>query len=142
MSRNLFLRASSSGALFVAVVLMIGCGGDSGPTRYEVSGTVTYQGQPVPKGFVTFSPDTSQGNSGPGGGAEIVDGHYETAAGKGVIGGPHQVRIVGYDGIPISMEGEELTDGQPLFTPYITTIDFPAEDSTQDFTIPSGDGGG
>lgn len=142
MNWNALLKTLRSVAMLVGVVCPIGCGGDSGPPRYQVSGAVTYQGQPVPKGFVTFSPDTSQGNSGPGGGAEIVDGRYVTAAGKGVIGGPHQVRIVGYDGIPISMEGEELTDGQPLFAPFVTTIDFPTEDSTQDFTIPLGDNGG
>jgi hypothetical protein len=114
----------------------IGCGGSDGPPRYDVHGSVTYDGQPVPKGFITILPDSAKGNEGPGGGAAIENGTYRTEPGKGVIGGPHTVRIVGYDGVPTSMEGEQLPDGQPLFAPYETTIDFPRQDFQQDFKIP------
>jgi hypothetical protein len=126
--------------LFVAAVaacLLSGCGGSDGPPRYQVSGAVTYDGKPVPKGHVTFNPDTAQGNSGPGGGAPIVNGKYRTTADMGVVGGPHQVKIVGYDGVPVNMEGEELPDGTPLFTPYQTTVDFPEEKTEQNFEIPA-----
>lgn len=77
-------------ALLVAVPLLaaLGCGGGAEPTRYVVSGSVTYGGQPVPKGFVTFEPDDSQGNSGPGGGAPIENGRYRTTSEAGVVGGP------------------------------------------------------
>ncbi len=123
-------------ALALAIVLA-GCGSQiDGPPRYRVSGEVTYDGQPVPRGFITFEPDSEKGNSGPGGGAEIKDGRYRTDADMGVIGGPHRVRIIGYDGVPTTVEGEELADGQPLFPPYETQVDFPKEDTTHDFTIP------
>ena len=39
-----------------------GCGLGDGLPRYRVSGTVTYDGKLVPKGFITFTPDTSRGN--------------------------------------------------------------------------------
>lgn len=120
----------------LAVTSLGGCGGDSGPRRYQVSGTVTYDGKPVVKGFIYFSPDVENGNDGPGGGAMINQGLYRTELSKGIVGGSHHVRIVGYDGVPATVEGEELPDGKPLFTPFETIIDFPRSDTTEDFAIP------
>jgi hypothetical protein len=124
------------GAMLVALA---GCGSaESGPQRYHVSGNVTYDGKPVPKGFITFSPDTSKGNEGPGSGAPIENGTYDTSGGKGTVGGPHRVRIVGYDGVPTTEQGEELPDGKPLFPPYETTVDLPKEQNHRhDFEIPA-----
>lgn len=123
-------------ALAGCTLALAGCG-DSGPKRYQVSGKVTYKGKPVPKGFITFEPDSSKGNEGPGGGAEIVDGEYSTESGKGVLGGPYRVKIVGYDGVPTRQSGEELPDGKPLFIPYETTVDFPKESTEKDFDVPA-----
>ena len=106
------------------------------PNPYEVSGTVTFDGKPLPKGFITFLPDTSKGNKGPGGGAPIVDGQYRTPAGKGVAGGPYIVKIVGYSGIATTAFGEELVDGPHLFAPFQTAVDLPKEDTNKDFTVP------
>lgn len=109
-----------------------------GPPRYDVSGTVTYEGKPVLKGFIYFSPDTEQGNKGPGGGAPIDQGRFKTGQSKGVVGGPHVVRVVGYDGVATVVEGEQLADGKPLFTPYITSIDFPKKDHSVEIVVPKG----
>lgn len=111
-----------------------GCGSSDG--LYEVSGQVTYQGKPVPSGYIKLIPDTSKGNSGPGGGAEIVDGTYRTPSGKGVVGGPYIVEIVGTDGVPYTESGEEIPDGKPLFKAYETTFDFPKETTVKDFEVP------
>jgi hypothetical protein len=62
-------------ALAISFVLAIG-GCSRGP-NYEnatVMGTVTIDGQPVPKGFVTFMPSAK--NQGPVIGGKIVDGKY------------------------------------------------------------------
>ena len=140
ISANVVPRPAAGRAFPWAVCLLglaVGCGDNSeGPPRVQVWGTVTYAGQPVSKGFVTFSPDASQGNNGPGSGAAIVDGQFVTPAGKGVVGGPHVIRIVGYDGVPATEQGEELPDGKSLFTPYETVLDLPAEPSEQNFEIP------
>ncbi len=116
--------------------LSLGCGVSDGPTRYRVSGTVSFRGQPVPKGSITLEPDGDAGNSGPGGGAEIVNGRYSTGLEGGVVGGPYVIRIVGYDGVEANMAGETLPDGKPLFRPFETTFDFPKESITKDFEIP------
>lgn len=132
IAENRWLKLAVASCLFAVV----GCGSDEGVARYRVTGDVTYAGQPVPRGFVTFSPDAESGNSGPGGGAPIYNGKFDTNKGKGIVGGPHQVRIIGYDGVPTEMEGEELADGKPLFPPYETKLDLPSEDGTRDFVIP------
>lgn len=115
-----------------------GCGeGYGGPQRYTVSGSVTYQGQAVPKGFVRFAPDTSKGNSGPGGGAPIEDGYFETPREKGIVGGPYVVTITGTDGVPTTEFGEELPDGKQLFPAHRTRHEFPREDTEWDFDVPA-----
>lgn len=79
------------------VLLMAACEADR-PRRYELSGQVTFKGQPVPVGTIVFVPDESKGNRGPGTSAGIADGRYRTPLGQGTIGGPHKVRLSGYDG--------------------------------------------
>lgn len=122
--------------LFLGFALSIaGCSpSDEGPQRYHLSGTVTYDGKPVPKGFIRFDP--AEGNPGPGSGAEIIDGNYETPAGKGIIGGPHNVVISGWDGVPYQESGETVEDGKELFPKYETTVDFPKEDGEHPFEVP------
>lgn len=51
-------------------ILIAGCGGGSGSV---VTGTVTYEGEPVAKGQITFTPADGKG---PIAGGEIVAGKY------------------------------------------------------------------
>lgn len=128
----------SSGVIVAlgTVGLLSGCGGgDSGPERYELSGTVQFQGKPVPAGQIVFEPDSSKGSSGPQGVAEIRDGQYDTRnGGRGTIGGPHVVRITGYDRISL----DEMHPAKALFSEYKTTVDLSTQDGTYDFTVPAG----
>jgi len=55
-----------------AVVAVAGCGGASGPVA-TVSGNVTYNGQPVREGTITFTPKSGKGVVS---GGSIVDGKY------------------------------------------------------------------
>ncbi|MBI1313709.1 hypothetical protein GC176_20645 [bacterium] len=113
-----------------------GCGGSSdGPDRFAVSGEVTFEGKPVPMGFIKFTPDSSQGNSGPGTGCPIKDGEYATPKGKGLVGGPHIVEIAGWDGVPITESGERLPEGTELFPLYHTRFDFPKSDGEYNFAV-------
>jgi hypothetical protein len=96
---------------------------------YRVSGVVTYNSKPIPKGLIFFDPKTD----GPQGFANIVDGNYDTAAqGKGVRGGAYAVRVNGYDG----KQANEAPFGQALFPEYTGTKDLPREDSTYDLDVP------
>ncbi len=113
-----------------------GCGGPKAPPRYDLSGTVTCDGKPVPTGYLIFTPDTTKGNSGPGSQADISNGRYQTAPGQGTVGGPHVVAICGFDGKPIDLgEGRTNPQGTPLFLTYRVDIDFPKRAAVQDFAI-------
>ena len=131
--RCLLLAAAGAALLGAA-----GCGSDGGPTRYDLSGKVTYNGQPVPAGYILFAPDTSQGNKGPGAQADIQDGRYQTPAGQGAIGGPHVVTISGFDGVAFEDGPVKNPMGKRLFASYQTKTDLPKEAGTQDFTVPLG----
>lgn len=116
--------------------LVLGCGGKG----YQVSGKVTFKGQPLPAGKIYFTPDASKGNKGPTGYADIKDGKYDTAAtgGSGIVGGPMLVRIEGID--PSQIEKADKageTVAKVLFPPYQTAVDLPKENTMKDFDVPA-----
>lgn len=135
--RSTFSHLSVAGLCFWGVAFLGGCAGSSdAPPRFSLSGQVTFDGKPVPAGTILFSPDSSQGNQGPGTSTTIEQGAYRTRPQKGVIGGPMLVEITGYDGIPIEVDGEKMENGKMLFKPYRTEIDLPHESFQHDFDIP------
>ncbi|QDU73537.1 hypothetical protein Pan97_05120 [Bremerella volcania] len=103
-----------------------------GDSTVHLTGHVTYDGKPVPRGTITFSPDTKQGNAGHGSKAIIQDGTYTTRESFGLVGGPHVVRIEGFNGIA---HGDNL-DGQILFKPHEESYDLPMESGEYDFEVP------
>lgn len=114
----------------------LGCGGGAeGPARYDLTGSVAYDGNPVPFGQIIFAPDSSAGNSGPQGVADIRAGRYDTGSGKGTVGGPHIAKITGFDTDPAA--GTEENPVAPLFVGYETKVDLPKADGTQDFSVPA-----
>jgi hypothetical protein len=132
------LRVSRPRAVMAAIaVLATGCG-PKGVERYDLTGAVAFRGQPVPKGYMIFQPDTAKGNRGPGSKAGVFDGRYETMAGQGHVGGPHIVSIVGTDGIAFD-QGDGIMNpmGKPLFPEYKVEVDLPKESGTFDFEVPA-----
>jgi hypothetical protein len=128
---------------FLALTLgLAGCGSDE-PDLYHLSGTVTFDGKPIPQGKIYFTPDSSKGNKGPAGYATIKDGKFDTKeeGGKGHVSGPMIVRIEGQDPQgagqkdPKDTSGEEIV--KSLFPAYSTEADLPKEDSTKEFAVPA-----
>src|SRR5262245_53516563 len=131
-------RAVGLGVLpIVACCLAIGCG----ESTYRVSGKANFKGQPIPEGRITFTPDSSKGNKGPVGSAEIKNGQYDTGAsgGKGVVGGPVIVLIEAWDPSKKIDKPDKsaLVNIPPLFPPYQTTADLPKSESNKDFDVPA-----
>lgn len=56
-----------------ALLAMSGCGDDGIATRYAVTGKVTYNGEAVKKGKISFVPEEADGRGATG---DIVDGSY------------------------------------------------------------------
>jgi hypothetical protein len=119
--------------ILMAWLTMTVAGCEQGLRRYNVAGTVTYNGQPLPAGVIYFDPDVSKQNDGPQGYAFIKDGKFNSAETEsGPVGGPHIARIQGFDGKP----GEELPMGRVIFTDFSQSVDLPREDTTLDFAVP------
>jgi len=85
------IRFSRVIGLLAALILFVGC--DRGPKCYPVKGQVTWQGEPVPLGEVTFFP---VGGGRPATGNITGDGTYELTTherGDGALVGEYKVSI-------------------------------------------------
>jgi hypothetical protein len=116
----------------VILSVLVGCGPTS---RHALSGRITHDGRPIAAGRIIFQPDPAKGNDGPGGVADIKDGHYQTKSGMGAVSGPHLARITAGDGVGID----------PVMRPYgavqgefVVPVDLPAQSGTVDLEIPVG----
>lgn len=79
----------------VVGLVALGCGDDTGlPRRYPVSGKVTYKGEPVKEGLISFEPvDAAQGRAATG---KIADGYYRLTTAvenDGALPGDYRVTI-------------------------------------------------
>ena len=124
------------GCGLVAVLAVApGCGRSTGPERYDVRGAVSFRGQPVPSGTITFEPDLSKANSGPVSVIPIVDGKYDSLALErpGPLAGSLIVRISGYPAPDPDVEIQPA-----LFPEYRTTVDLAtsAAATVLDFDVP------
>jgi hypothetical protein len=85
--------------------LIVGCGESiEFPETFPVSGKVTYKGEPVPKGTITFQPDEGQAAVG-----EIQsDGTYKLSTfgeGDGALPGHHRVFVIANTADPTKIPG-------------------------------------
>ena len=90
-----------------STVVMIGCG-PSGPRVYEVTGTATLDGTPIPEGDIVFLPEEKA--FGPDAG-KIVDGKYRAE----VKGGKKTVQIRAARLVP----GKKGPMGEDVIEDYI-----------------------
>jgi len=113
--------------LFLACIAVAGCGQRGGTHRFQVQGTVTFQGRPVPSGTIRFEPDGSRGNKGPVSVIPIREGRYRSdqPGVKGSIKGPLAVWISGYPARDPNVEVQP-----PLFPEYRTTVDLVPQGTT------------
>ena len=142
MSRLFHTIPGPRTALVAAVAaLALGCGG--GDKGYRVSGKVTFKNQPVPVGKIYFTPDTSKGNTGPTGYADIKDGQYDTSSGngRGFVGGPVVIMIEGFDPNQAGKADKDDKSGEvlikSLFPRYDLPTELPKENTTKDIDVPA-----
>ena len=79
------------------IALICGCGGDSNPDTYSVTGKVTLDGTPVEGALVSFA---SEGGSRPATGITDASGAYSLttfAQGDGAVPGSYKVTITKYE---------------------------------------------
>jgi hypothetical protein len=73
--------------LLLSALLLGGCNANA---RYRVYGSVSYKGQPITAGLITFIPEGSEASAG---GAPITDGKYDIPAASGLPPGKYKVSI-------------------------------------------------
>lgn len=81
--------------LFVVLTLtgLTGCG-ESGPERIGMSGMVTYNGEPIEDGEISFQPVA--GTKAPPTSAIITEGRYQLPAKWALVPGTYQVSVLSY----------------------------------------------
>jgi hypothetical protein len=92
------LVRSLAPAVVAAVGLLAGCGASTA----TVSGEVTYDGQPVGDGYITFTPADGKGNDA---GAPISGGRYTVT---GLPPGPKVAKVVAVKKVNFASTSEEM----------------------------------
>ena len=94
----------------LALIGMVGCG-QSGPERIGMSGTVTYNGEPIEDGEISFQPVA--GTQAPPTSTTITEGKYKLPAKWALVPGTYQVSILSYR----PSEKDEILPGSTLDRP-------------------------
>jgi len=120
-----------------SLVMLSGC--TRGPDRFDVTGQVTFRGQSVSVGRITFVPAGNEAMRGAPGFAAIRDGHFDTSTGRSPGAGRYRFMVDGFDGVPFRQEisrgtFDENPLGKPLFETYSLEVDLP-ERSGHSLTI-------
>jgi hypothetical protein len=134
------MRFGVRAALLLAALVVVS--GGCGQAKREVanlSGKVMFKGQPVPVGFINFTPDVVGGNRGEVKAFDIKDGVYNTAEGPnpGIYPGANKVMISGFNGkpkMPLWPKGEQI------FNPINQDVTVAAGTNTKDFEVPASAG--
>lgn len=124
---------------FVACAgLLPGCGGD-GIKRHQVTGKVTFQGQPVEYGTIFFEPEASVGLIAPTSSARIEHGEYQTAKADSPTTGAYKVRVMGFDQSKMKKNTppEEIIETPELFPAYTLSVEIPPPQDRLDIDVPA-----
>jgi hypothetical protein len=124
--------------LLAAALLALAVGCSSQPKPAHLSGKVTFKGQPVPAGWISFTPDVAAGGLGQVKVYQIKEGVYDSSQEDqpDLLPGPYQIRIAGFDGKKIPYFGQ----GKQIFNPVEDKYTVPDGTSTKDFVIPESAG--
>jgi len=102
------LRFSPLAKALVVILIgwpLVGCGEVDDEGRFAISGTVTYDGQPVVNGNIGFV--SAESGAGKASGTDVVDGHYEISRPDGPREGSYMVIIYADRPTGRSIEADE-----------------------------------
>ncbi|HLJ92681.1 MAG TPA: hypothetical protein VKU02_05735 [Gemmataceae bacterium] len=89
-------------ALLLLLVLLLGLISGCGSGTASVSGAVTYNGEPVGNGFITFLPADGKG---PSAGGQIEDGRFAV---DNLIPGQKVVKVEAVKKVPFARNSEDM----------------------------------
>jgi hypothetical protein len=109
-------RVSRLSALFVGLTLVAGCSDDGfGRQRYSVQGTVTYKGEKLAKGQISFIP-VPEAHGGHAASGQIENGYYSLSTltpGDGALPGKYKVTVVAKDSDREKVRSAAQAKGMP-----------------------------
>lgn len=132
----MLLRFGSLAFLALGALVCSGCGGETGPPTYSVTGNVTMGGSPVDGAVVTFLPD--QGGTAAVGTTDASGNYTLTtrAAGDGAEAGQYKVTVTKYESPPEEETGPQVETGD------VTAEDFDEYAAVEDYDEDGLEGGG
>src|SRR5262245_50315718 len=118
----------------VCAVLIVATGCTPRPKQARLSGKVTFKGQPVPAGWIQFTPDVSAGTLGQLTVVQVKEGMYDSATvtEPPLKPGKYLLTIAGFDGKRIPFYGQ----GKQIFNKVQDSCEVTEGESTKDFVIP------
>ena len=125
---------SASKLLPLALLVLAGCGDGT----YPISGSLSVDGQPVPKGRVTIAPDGSGGSRGNPISAAVRDGRFDTGDSRVQGGGSYRLNIKSYDGVPYKLGTGMVNTGKELAPPQDVSVELPEGKSQLSIDIRKG----
>jgi hypothetical protein len=125
-------------SLSTILTLLLAAGCSAKPQPSQLSGKVTFRGEPVPAGYISFTPDVAKGGLGQIKVLQIKGGVYDSAkeGEPGINPGAYLIKIAGFDGKKIPMFGQ----GKQIFNPVDDEFTVPSGTSTKDFVVPDSAG--
>jgi hypothetical protein len=127
------MMRTGRGLVVLAAILVAGCAGQEAK-KVQLAGKVTFKGQPVPAGYIAFTPDFNQGNAGKDVRVvQIKDGVYDSSTEQdpGIYAGPTIIRIAGFDCKPLP----QYPQGKQIFNSH--DLRETLEGGTKDFDVPA-----
>lgn len=124
---NTPVRRRRAGLLTVVMLALPGCGhkaADEVAGLVRVSGLVTYEGEPLKSGVVTFVPTSPDGE--PASGNIDEDGRYVAmtgAAAEGIRPGDYKIRVESWASPPSMGEGGAVDAGTSAIPPKFSNAD-------------------
>lgn len=108
--KKLQISLGLNAALFL--LILSGCGSSDGPATYPVSGTVTFDGQPVPSGQIIF--ESADGQTGSAAG-KIEQGKFSCRT----VAGQKRVKVLAVREVPGKFDESNPGERVPLKEMYI-----------------------
>jgi hypothetical protein len=125
--------------ILTSALIALAAGCTAKPKPAQLSGKVTFKGQPVPAGYISLAPDVGNGGKGAMRVLQIKDGAYDSSTEQqpGLSPGPYLVRIAGFDGKKIPYFGQ----GKQIFNEWKDIeLTVPDGTTTKDFVVPDSAG--
>lgn len=119
----MYLLRRRTATIALLSLFLYGCA----PREAQLSGTVTFRGQPAQAGEIMFTGDESRGYNCPGVMVEIKGGKYRTPAERGHWGGPYVAHVT-------------LYQGQATVAQCELHIDLPQGNTSYDIVVPDSAG--